>query len=204
MKRYLSILLFLFYANASAQKISVGVTTSVFRTSFAFAPTEKFTGKNNFGVGIVALVPLNSRFSVDARLLYTNMNVAINNSYYRYIQDSDPLIVDDESDVKESYWEIPVGIRYSLTTESKINWYIGAGISQSFQARISGGRGDSTNTVIGKKLFGTYLSVGMSFKVHDKLRLGFETVSRAFFTWKEDFRERPVLLGGSVVLMREF
>lgn len=204
MKRYLSILLFLLCAKASAQKISVGVTTSVFRTSFALAPPGKYTGKNNFGVGMIAVVPLNTRFSVDARLLYTNMNVAINHNYYRYIQDSDPIITDKENYFKQSYWEIPLGIRYSLTTESKVNWFISAGISQSFQSRayINGDSVKIDGT--GKRLFGTYLSVGMAFKIHNKLRLGFETVSRAFIDRYGDYRDTPVLLGGSVTLMREF
>jgi hypothetical protein len=205
MNRYLSILLFLFCVTASAQNISLGVTASAFRTSFAFAPPGKFTGKNNFGVGITMLVPLNSRFSVDARLLYTNMNVAINDSYYRYLQNNDPLVVNGkENKVKQSYWEVPVGIRYSLTTESKVNWFISAGISQSFQSRayIAGDTAKIDGT--GKRLFGTFLSVGMSFKVHDKLRLGIETVSRAFIDRYGDYRDTPVLLGCSLTLLREF
>jgi hypothetical protein len=202
MKRYLAILLMILSLDVSAQ-VSIGVTSSVFRTSFAFAPDQGLTGKNNFGIGIVTLVPLNTRFSLDARVLYTNMNVAINNNYYRYIQNGDPLIVKDKENViKQSYWEIPVGIRYSLTTESKVNWYISAGISQSFQSRAYV---DTTKTDgTGKRLFGTYLSVGMSFKVHDKLRLGIESVSRAFIDRYGDYRDTPVLLGGSVTLMREF
>jgi|GEM_PF-4305653 len=125
-------------AFAQDSKFLVGINTASVWNSYLFRDHDAFLfdSRINLNVGIQSKYFLNKKFWIDAQLNYATKNFGsgIDFSYFVYVDPNDPAVSQGNSryNVRQNYFEIPISLNYSFTSEKPVNFFCSLGFTNSF------------------------------------------------------------------------
>jgi hypothetical protein len=123
---------------AQDPRFYLGVNSAGVWNSYLFRHKDAYVleGRPNWSVGFQSKYIVSKKVQLDAQLNLASKNFGsgIDDSYYRSIDPSDPLLNPGDSHwaVRQNYLEVPISLNYFFLAESRVKVFGTAGLTNSF------------------------------------------------------------------------